>query len=216
METGCAGLGAAGRVPGDTMAEPTRARQALGIRKILGLVLCTSIGTIAFSASAQPSERGWVRDEVRLNLRMGPGNENRIIGVLKTGNAVEILNNESEWTEVRLEDGREGWIPVGYLVPEPPASLRVGELEDRVGQLSRELASSQSEATRLREVNSRLAGEARQRRDDAEVQGGGGGRGGGDRWPEMITGASILVVGMLVGAALHRNAARHPSSRIRI
>jgi hypothetical protein len=36
------------------------------------------------------------------------------------------------------------------------------------------------------------------------------------RWPEWITGASVLAAGMLLGAILHRNATRRPTSRIRL
>jgi hypothetical protein len=38
----------------------------------------------------------------------------------------------------------------------------------------------------------------------------------GSRYQEWITGALILALGMLIGAFLHRNSTRRPSSRIRL
>ncbi|HKZ08564.1 MAG TPA: SH3 domain-containing protein, partial [Methylomirabilota bacterium] len=44
------------------------------------------------------------------NLREGPGNRARIIGVLKQGTRLEVLEERDQWFRVRVEDGREGWV----------------------------------------------------------------------------------------------------------
>ena len=65
---------------------------------------------------------GWVDDQVRLNLRTGPGNQFRILGSVETGDSVEILTHGDGWIEVRA-DGKSGWVPDGYLKSEPPAGF---------------------------------------------------------------------------------------------
>jgi SH3 domain protein len=174
---------------------------------------------LVWAAGVGPAsaETGWVRDEVRLNLRTGPGTQYRIVGVLKTGDAVNILERSESWTKVRVEGSKEGWIPVGFLQPGPPAAVRADRLQAQVAELQARLDETGAEAARLREENSQIGGRDDEQRQEIEkltlenyeLRAGA-------RWPEWITGASILVVGMMVGALLHRNATRRPSTRIRI
>jgi SH3 domain protein len=178
-----------------------------------------AVWVLLISAAAQPAsaEKAWVRDEVRINLRTGPGTQYRIVGVLKTGDDVQILQRAEDWTKVRLGEGKDGWIPEGYLQAQPPAAVRVDRFQAQVAELQAKLEETDAEAARLREENSQIGGRDGEQRDEIErltlenyeLRAGA-------RWPEWITGASILVVGMMVGALLHRNATRRPSTRIRI
>ena len=80
---------------------------------------------------------------------------------------------------------------------------RVGELESaNSGLESSSQALREREASRNAELE-RLAAENRELK-------------AGARWPEWITGATILSVGMLVGAALARLGGRRQSRRIRL
>jgi uncharacterized protein YgiM (DUF1202 family) len=181
------------------------------------LIVLVSGAQLFGLAGVVRAEQAWVRGEIRLNLRTGPGTQFRIVEGLQTGNGVEILKRTESWTQVRLPDGKEGWIPAGYLVPEPPPLVRLEQVEKQLARVQEDFEATSSEAKRLQETNATLAG--RDGEQQAEIE-----RlsmevlelSAGARWPEWITGASILVVGMIVGALLHRNATRRPSSRIRI
>ena len=74
--------------------------------------------------SGQAADKGWVRGEIRLNIRTGPGTEFKIVGVAKTGDGLDVLQREEGWTRIRIVGPdartREGWIPEGYLNPTPP------------------------------------------------------------------------------------------------
>jgi uncharacterized protein YraI len=179
------------------------------------------IGAVAGAVllgGAAHAENAWVRGDIRLNLRTGAGTQFRIVGAIATGDGVEILERGASWTKVRMKkDGKEGWIPEGYLQPRPPPTVAVSLLETQVGELTAQLEQSTTEAQGLRQSNEEISardGEQRAEIDrlSLEVME----MSAGARWPEWITGASILLVGMLVGAMLHRNATRRPSSRIRI
>jgi SH3 domain protein len=182
-----------------------------------GMALGVAIALVALAAGAARAERAWVRGEVRLNLRTGPGTQYRILGGVATGDPVSILDRNEDWTQVRTTDGKEGWIPGGYLLPEPPPAVRVEGLETQVGELQSKLASTTSEAGELRQQNEELTKRDQEQQSEVErlslenleLKAGA-------RWPEWITGAAILAVGMMLGALLHRNATRRPSSRIRI
>jgi hypothetical protein len=176
------------------------------------------ITAIVFLAGVAQAENAWIKGEVRLNLRTGPGNQFRIISGMTTGDAVTVIERGSGWTKIRKQDdGQLGWIPEGYLQPKPPPTVAVAMLEDQVSELTSKLEATTSEAAALRTNNEELAGRDGDQRTEIEqltlevME-----LSAGARWPEWITGASILLVGMLVGAILHRNSTRRPSSRIRI
>ena len=65
------------------------------------LGLCLALGLLGSQASA--AERAWIKGEVRLNLRSGPGTSYRILDGVKTGDVLTVLNRQESWTEVRTE-----------------------------------------------------------------------------------------------------------------
>ncbi len=184
-------------------------------RTLRALVL--AIALAALWANAAGAEYAWVRGEVRLNLRTGPGTQFRIVGVMKTGDAVTILKRAESWTQVRLGDGKEGWIPVGYLQAEPPPTVRLEQIQDELTSLQAKLEAALAESSKLKtrsdELESRDDGQqseiSRLDRENTKLK-------AQKRWPEWITGASVLAAGMLLGAILHRNSTRRPSSRVRL
>jgi SH3 domain protein len=170
-------------------------------------------------ALATPSraERAWVKDELRLNLRAGPGVEYRILGVVKTGDQVEVVSRNDEWTQVRVDGKGTVWIPAGYLQSEPPAQLLLEQNANEAKQLRERVASLSRDASALRSENEELAARDQSRsselerlvRENLRLRAGA-------RWPEWIAGACILGVGMILGALLSRNPKRRKASRIRL
>ena len=168
-------------------------------------------------ATVASAEAAWVRGEVRLNLRTEPGTQFRIIGGVVTGDAVTVVGRTEGWTQVRTSEGKRGWIPAGYLEAEPPPTVKLGQLTDEVTSLRAQLDSSQARTAELETSNTTLAdrdGGQRAEIDRLKVENTE--LRASKRWPEWITGASVLAAGMLLGAILHRNATRRPSSRIRL
>ena len=88
------------------------------------LLIATTLA-LAGLPSVSLAERAWIKDEVRLNIRTGPGVEYRIRGAVKTGDSFEVLSRTEGWTEVRGRDALQGWIPAGYLQAEAPARIRL-------------------------------------------------------------------------------------------
>lgn len=53
----------------------------------------------------------------RLNLRREPGGE--VMGRLAVNSPVEVLEQKAEQVRVRVSNGKEGWVPVAFLVRRP-------------------------------------------------------------------------------------------------
>jgi SH3 domain protein len=168
-------------------------------------------------AGTSHAERAWVKDELRLNIRTGPGVKYRILGVLATGDSVEVLSRAEGWTQVRGQRGMEGWIPEGYLQPEAPARIRLerheaetAELRTRSEKLTKDVGELSNRNQQLSERDSGQQAEIdRLTRENLELRAGA-------RWPEWIAGASILFVGAILGIIVHRSATRRPAPRIRL
>jgi len=173
------------------------------------------------SGDAAIAEQAWVRGEIRLNIRTGPGHQYRIIGLVKTGDAIDVLERGEEWTkiQVRGDDGssKQGWIPGGYLNSEPPPTVQLERAQSRVATLEEELGTLKSETGKLRSDNEILTSQDGDQQsqikqltmENMELRAGA-------RYPEWITGASIFAAGMVLGAWLHRNSARRQPTRIRL
>ncbi len=159
-----------------------------------------------------------MRDEVRLNLRTGPGTEFRILDSIQTGDSVTILSRRDGWTRVRLRDAREGWIPEGYLAAEPPARIQLERLTATEGESREEAERLRGELESLRATHAEVASAHAEltthvdglERENLELRAGA-------RWPEWIAGAGILSCGMIVGAILQSwGASRRSKPRIRL
>jgi SH3 domain protein len=190
------------------MFEPSRVRSVF--RCVAG-----ACGIALLFAALASAETGWVDDQVTLYLRTGPGSQFKSISKVETGDSVEILARGDGWIEVRA-DGKQGWVPEGFLTNEPPAVVKLARIETETAELRSRSGLLNEEATKLRSDNAQIAArESEQRselerltRDNMELRAGA-------RWPEWIAGACIFAVGMGLGAVLRGNA-RRQTPRIRL
>lgn len=65
----------------------------------------------------------------RATIREGPGARYPVVGRLKEGEAVQLLDERGEWSNVRAPDGLEGWI-FRDLLTEPRVPIPGGSSED--------------------------------------------------------------------------------------
>jgi len=169
--------------------------------RILALIALAPFLALAVPAAAQTQ---YVRDELRVNMRTGPGNQYRITRVLVSGDAVTHLAENDGWVQIRAADGEEGWVPSGYVGAATPASVslpraeaklaqaqaRVEELEGRLGSQTdaiTELETLRARNLELETENIQLVGSA--------------------RWKSLGIGALIAAAGVALGAMWPRGGA---------
>jgi SH3 domain protein len=185
------------------------------MRLVAGVAaLCFLTLLVALPATA---ESAWVRGEVRLNLRSGPGNQYRILGVVKTGDPLQVMQRGENWTQIRTAAGEEGWIPGGYLDAQPPPTLRLEELEVEVANLRDALEKAETETSTLRHQSDELTSNDSEQVTEIERLTKENYRlRAGERWAEWITGALVLSTGMALGALLSRISSRRHRQRLRL
>jgi SH3 domain protein len=63
-------------------------------------------------------------------MRTGPGTDRKIISLVQSGKALEIIEKGEEWSMVRTLNGKEGWVLNRYLTASQPCAMVL----DRVRQ----------------------------------------------------------------------------------
>jgi SH3 domain protein len=111
-------------------------RRAIVGASLLGSLLALCGPTHA--AETKPNER-WVSDSLSTFVRSGPTDGYRIVGTLKSGQKVELLNTQGDYSQVRSEGGGSVWIPSSDLQSMPSPSERLPELSQQVADLTGQL-----------------------------------------------------------------------------
>ena len=98
----------------------------------------------------------YVNDSMRITVRTGPGNDRKIISLIGSGQPVEVLETGTDWTMVRLPNGKEGWVLSRFLTTEEPSDIVLERLKQKHSELMVQSASLLEENTTLKEERQRL------------------------------------------------------------
>ena len=103
---------------------------------------------------------GWaavyVSDKLEAPLRIGPGTEFRIVGMLRSGQTVEVASEKEGWSKVRVAGdggGKGGWILSRYLMRREPWERRVKSLEAENAKLKETFTPMAGELQEVRAQN---------------------------------------------------------------
>lgn len=106
-------------------------------RYVLGLMLLMGVYLKALHAT----ERHYITDTLSVYLHGGPGEEYRIIGSLKTGDPVTVLdiNQQKQFANIQDKKGRSAWLPLQHLTQQPSLKARLPLLEQQITQMNSQL-----------------------------------------------------------------------------
>jgi len=109
----------------------------------LGVIFLLSVAT----SGIVKAETVYVSDQLEITLRTGPGLKNKITAMLKSGEGLEVLQEDANgYTQVRAENGKTGWVLKRFLMSDPSARSRLVEIQAR----ELKLAEQQQEIQTLR------------------------------------------------------------------
>jgi len=101
--------------------------------------------TLAWLPTLVLAETRYISDELTVPLRRGPTTGHKIINAgLPSGTPLEIIGEDKSagFTEVRMQNGTEGWLPTQYLSAEPIARDRLAAATKRIETLTAELGNT--------------------------------------------------------------------------
>jgi SH3 domain protein len=121
------------------------------------LAMLLFISAMALLTEPAAAETAYITDIIKLAVRTGPGNDQKSIGIVESGQMVEVMKTGDEWTLVRLANGAEGYVLSRYLVSHQPGKFRFDQLQEKNKILSIQAAGLVEENSRLKAENEKLA-----------------------------------------------------------
>jgi SH3 domain protein len=176
----------------------------------------------------------YITDRIEVGLRSSTSIEQKIITMLKTGDPVQVLEGDKNWTKVKLANGTVGWIATRFLVEQiKPANAVDSKLQEELrglkeknhaleqekAALVKDLEETKKQNTLLAQEKSRPDSPALQdlaakneklEKDIAAyqkqlaVQGGEVKVKGESNIKWFLAGAGVLLLGILLGVLLAR------------
>jgi len=122
--------------------------------RILGIVgICLFLSSTAVLAET----KYYINDSMKITMRTGPATDRKIIALLSVGQEVEVLKSEDEWTLIRLQNGKEGWVISRFLTDKTPDSIQLEALKNNHGILQTKVESLLEENKALKSENKKLS-----------------------------------------------------------
>ena len=126
------------------------------MKRIVLLALLTAIAGPLYAKTQ------YVTDVLYLSVRAGAGSQFERLETVKSGAALEVLEEGEDYSRVRTPSGTEGWVDNGYLVDEPVAAQKLAQVQQRAERLSQE---NQELKQNLKNVRGELSKTARERKE---------------------------------------------------
>ncbi len=89
------------------------------------LLILLGIGTPALAKTM------YVGDIIQITLRREPGIKNKILAMLESGQKVTVLGEQGEWTYVRIDGDKSGWVLTRFLTDKVPSDLQLQALQEK-------------------------------------------------------------------------------------
>ncbi|MFN2308390.1 MAG: TIGR04211 family SH3 domain-containing protein [Gammaproteobacteria bacterium] len=86
---------------------------------------------------AAQAETRYVSDELEIALRSGTSTQHRILRMIPSGTALQVLEHDqgSGYSRVRVPSGAEGWVLTRYLMTAPAAREQLAAAEKKLTDL---------------------------------------------------------------------------------
>jgi SH3 domain protein len=121
---------------------------------LLGAI-ATSSSALAITSTASDNNpntaKMYITDEFEVTLRSGTSTSNEILMLLKSGQAVTLLEQDSvtQYSLVKAKNGKQGYVLSRYLVDVPSAKQRLASLQQATAAQKQENQSLKGEVSIL-------------------------------------------------------------------
>lgn len=163
------------------------------------------------ATSVASAETVYIKEDWRIGFYTEPDSNSAGIGLLRMGQALEVVEIGPDYSKIRTENGSEGWVDNRYIVETPTVVQQLAErerqierLEDQVETLASDSGEDQWQAALKEE---RLARETAQEKLEAVSRENQKLREQLDpdaRLEATITAITLCLVGLVVGFVVGR------------
>jgi SH3 domain protein len=119
--------------------------------------------TLCFIDQSSAFNKAYVTDIFEITLRTGPSTENKILKLLSSGQELEVIEVQGDWSHVKVlengEEKKEGWVLNRYLIHRVPYKHQLSSLERENKRLKEKLDPSEKQLMALINKEKELSGE---------------------------------------------------------
>jgi SH3 domain protein len=119
------------------------------------LAAALAMSVLMFSAPVM-AKTMYVNDITKISVRTGKGSEHRVITTVSSGDKVDVVGEDSGWSLIRLDEGREGWVFSRLLTDQKPCTTQLAELRQQSESVALP-GGAADEIRRLKLENEKLA-----------------------------------------------------------
>lgn len=85
---------------------------------------------LLFAGHLQPLQAKvmYVTERILLGVHAEPDEESPLLASINSGSPVEVLEENEGFNQVKLSDGKIGWVSAGYLVNDEPATAQLDKI----------------------------------------------------------------------------------------
>jgi len=127
---------------------------------------------VFLAAHSSWAATAYVSDSFHITLRTGPSIENKVIAMPSSGQPLEIVDAQDEWTKVRMQkpDGTtvDGWVLNRYLITRLPWKAQAEALQAKNVSLREKLADTEERLKTVSAKRQDLAGKLQAHREALE------------------------------------------------
>jgi SH3 domain protein len=76
----------------------------------------------------------YVSDELIISVRDGQNQDDNVLGHIRTGTAVDVLEEKGRYLRIKTENGLEGWVQAQYIIPEKPNARIIEDLRNEINE----------------------------------------------------------------------------------
>lgn len=103
----------------------------------------------------------YVAGVTRITMRTGPGVGHKIVAMITSGVKLQILEYQKDWSMVRNDDGKTGWVLTRFLTDDVPKALMLERYKKENERLASKLSAAEETAKTLDIQNKELTEIAR-------------------------------------------------------
>jgi SH3 domain protein len=126
------------------------------MKSVMKYFLFIELCFIFFTVSVQ-AETMYVSDNLSVTVRTGQGATHKIIAIIKSGQKVEVLEKGDQWSLVRLQNDKEGWVLTRYLINDIPKGIQLVALQTKYTDVTAQAEALIEENNRLKSDNKKLS-----------------------------------------------------------
>ena len=121
------------------------------VRKTMSVFLLMIV--IIFTANIKSlfAETRYVSDRLIVSVRDGTNQDDNVLGYIRTGEAVDVLEERERYLRIKTEDGLEGWVQAQYITSEKPNGQLIEDLRRQINELNKKIELLKNEKDTLSE-----------------------------------------------------------------